>query len=135
MEVDRAISFMAACGVDFEALKTVEFFAAHEALLLDYERALTRIDSRTGLAYDCSAHFVWIGERTRDPGGAHVELLSKVSNPVGVKLGPEVAASQVLALAEKLDPQRQPGRLALITIMGASRVRDVLPPLVTAVED
>lgn len=134
-EVDRAVSFMAACGADFEALKTVDLFSAHEALLLDYERALTRIDSRSGRAYDCSAHFLWVGERTREVGGAHVNLLSKVSNPIGVKIGPRVTAEDVLAIVRALDPEGAPGRLALITRMGADRVREVLPPLVEAVRE
>jgi 3-deoxy-7-phosphoheptulonate synthase len=133
-EVDRAISFMVACGVDFDALKTVEFFAGHEALLLDYERALTRIDSRTGYPYDCSAHFMWIGERTRDPAGAHVELLSHVRNPIGVKIGPAARPQDVLALLDRLDPDAVPGRLTLITRLGAANVRTLLPPLVTAVK-
>ncbi|MDR1152982.1 MAG: 3-deoxy-7-phosphoheptulonate synthase class II [Bifidobacteriaceae bacterium] len=132
-EVDRAISFMAACGVDFDALKTVEFFAGHEALLLDYERALTRIDSRTGDPYDCSAHFMWIGDRTRDPGGAHVELLSRVRNPIGVKIGPAARPEEVLRLVDRLDPDGIPGRLTLITRLGAAKVRTLLPPLVDAV--
>ncbi|MGO2647467.1 MAG: 3-deoxy-7-phosphoheptulonate synthase, partial [Brevibacterium aurantiacum] len=91
-EIDRAIRFMDACGADFDALKTTEFYAAHEALLLEYERALTRIDSRTGQPYDVSGHFLWIGERTRDINGAHVDFLSKVRNPIGVKLGPTATA-------------------------------------------
>jgi len=132
-EVDRAISFMGACGADFEALKTVEFFSAHEALLLDYERALTRIDSRSGRAYDCSAHFLWVGERTRDADGAHAALLARVSNPLGVKISQGASVSEVLAIVRVLDPDRTPGRLALITRMGADRIRDALPPLIEAV--
>jgi len=132
-EIDRAIRFMAAAGADFDALKTVEFFSSHEALLLDYERALTRIDSRTGLAYDTSAHFVWIGERTRHLDGAHVQFLSHVRNPLGVKLGPTTTADDALALMDRLNPDDVPGRLTFITRMGASRVRDVLPPLVAKV--
>lgn len=134
-EIDRAMAFMAACGADFDNLRTVEFFSSHEALLLDYERALTRIDSRTQLPYDVSAHFLWIGERTRQLDGAHVELLSKVRNPIGVKLGPTTTPEQALALAEKLDPEREPGRLTFVTRMGAKAIRDALPPLVTAVAD
>jgi 3-deoxy-7-phosphoheptulonate synthase len=133
-DVDRAISFMAACGVDFDALKTVEFFASHEALLLDYERALTRIDSRTGDPYDCSAHFVWIGDRTRDPDGAHASLLSRVRNPIGVKLGPSAQPDDVLRLVDRLDPDGVPGRLTLITRLGADGVRTLLPPLIKAVQ-
>ncbi len=132
-EIDRAIRFMAAAGADFDALRTVEFFSSHEALLLDYERALTRIDSRTGTAYDCSAHFLWIGERTRDVAGAHVDFLSKVRNPIGVKLGPATTADDALALMDKLNPGDLPGRLTFITRMGAGRIRDALPPLLEKV--
>ena len=132
-EIDRAMSFMAACGADFDALRTVEFFSSHEALLLDYERAMTRIDSRTGLPYDVSAHMVWIGERTRRLDGAHIDLLSRVCNPIGVKLGPATTPDDALALIDKLDPARQPGRLTFITRMGSDRVREVLPSLVEKV--
>ncbi|MDR2454875.1 MAG: 3-deoxy-7-phosphoheptulonate synthase class II [Bifidobacteriaceae bacterium] len=133
-QIDKAVRFMAACGADFEALKMVEFFASHEALLLDYERALTRIDSRGGQPYDCSAHFLWIGERTRSPEGAHAELLSRVRNPLGVKVGPAAHASDILRLADKLDPGHEPGRISLITRLGAGQVRAVLPGLVRAVQ-
>lgn len=132
-EIDRAIRFMDACGADFDALRTVEFFVSHEALVLDYERALTRVDSRTGAAYDTSAHFLWIGERTRDIDGAHVDFLSRVANPVGVKLGPTTTPDDALRLVERLNPSGIPGRLTLIARMGAARVRDGLPPLVEAV--
>nr|WP_246021411.1 3-deoxy-7-phosphoheptulonate synthase class II [Arthrobacter echini] len=132
-EIDRAVRFMDACGTDFDALKRVEFFASHEALLLDYERALTRIDSRTSLPYDTSAHFLWIGERTRDIDGAHVEFLSRVRNPIGVKLGPSTSADDALALIDKLDPDREPGRLTFITRMGARNIREKLPQLVERV--
>ncbi|MEG9247721.1 3-deoxy-7-phosphoheptulonate synthase class II [Arthrobacter sp. Soc17.1.1.1] len=132
-EIDRAVRFMDACGTDFEALKRVEFFASHEALLLDYERALTRIDSRTSLPYDTSAHFLWIGERTRDIDGAHVDFLSRVRNPIGVKLGPSTSADDALALIDKLDPTREPGRLTFITRMGARNIREKLPSLVERV--
>ena len=132
-QIDRAIRFMAAAGADFDALRTVEFFSSHEALLLDYERALTRIDSRTGTAYDCSAHFLWIGERTRHIDGAHVDFLSRVRNPIGVKLGPTTTADDALALMDKLNPADQPGRLTFITRMGAGRIREALPALVEKV--
>jgi len=134
-EIDRAVRFMAAAGGDFDALKTVQLFSSHEALLLDYERALTRIDSRSDLAYDCSAHFLWIGERTRQLDGAHVEFLSKVHNPIGVKLGPTSTPADALALAGRLNPGNVPGRLTFIARMGADKVRDALPPLVEAVRD
>lgn len=132
-EIDRAVRFMGAAGGDFDALKTVQLFSSHEALLLDYERALTRIDSRSDRPYGCSAHFLWIGERTRQLDGAHVEFLSKVHNPIGVKLGPGASGADAIALAEKLNPDNVPGRLTFVVRMGAERVRDGLPPLVEAV--
>src|SRR5215510_5560546 len=122
-EIDRALSFMRACGADPAELRTVELYSSHEALLLDYEQALTRLDSRTGRAYDTSAHFLWIGERTRATGGAHVEFARSISNPIGVKIGPDATAEDVLALMRALNPGRQPGRLTLITRMGAGRIR------------
>ncbi len=133
-DIDKAIRFMGAAGADFDALRTVSFYASHEALLLEYQRALTRIDSRTGDPYDVSGHFLWIGERTRQLDGAHVDLISRVRNPVGVKLGPTTSAEDVLALIDRLDPGREPGRLTFITRMGAGRIRDVLPSLVETVE-
>jgi len=132
-EIDRALAFMRACGADPEEFGGVEFYSSHEALLLDYERALTRIDSRTGLPYDVSAHFLWIGERTRQIDGAHVEFLSKIQNPIGVKLGPTTSADDALALIDKLNPLGEPGRLTFITRMGAGKIRDGLPPLVEKV--
>lgn len=134
-EIDRAVRFMAAAGGDFDALKTVDLFASHEALLLDYERALTRIDSRSGLAYGTSAHFLWIGERTRDLDGAHVEFMSKIHNPIGVKLGPTATGAQALELAERLNPENIPGRLTLVVRMGAQAIRDNMPQLVETVRD
>jgi 3-deoxy-7-phosphoheptulonate synthase len=132
-DIDRAIKFMASCGADFEALKRVEFFASHEALLLDYERALTRIDSRTGLPYGTSGHFLWIGERTRELDHAHVDYLSRVRNPIGVKLGPSTSGDDALRLIDKLDPEREPGRLTFSTRMGAGNIREKLPSLVEKV--
>ncbi|WP_179389049.1 class II 3-deoxy-7-phosphoheptulonate synthase [Psychromicrobium silvestre] len=134
-EIDRAIRFMEACGSDFEALKRTEFFASHEALLLDYERALTRIDSRTGNPYATSGHFLWIGERTRQLDSAHVDFLSRVRNPIGVKLGPTTTGDDALRLIDKLDPNREPGRLTFITRMGAENIRQKLPALVQKVTD
>lgn len=134
-EIDLAIKFMAAAGADFEELRTTEFYVSHEALLFDYERPMTRIDSRTGAPYDLSGHFVWIGERTRQLDGAHVDFLSRVRNPIGVKLGPTTSTSDVLSLIEKLDPNREPGRLTFISRMGASKIREELPKLVEAVKD
>jgi 3-deoxy-7-phosphoheptulonate synthase len=131
-EIDRAVRFMEAAGADFDELKRVEFYAGHEGLLMDYERPLTRIDSRNGLPYVTSAHFLWIGERTRDLEGAHVDFFSRVRNPLGVKLGPKTDVATLRALIEKLDPNREPGRLTFITRMGAQNIRDVLPPLLEA---
>ncbi|HEY1703382.1 MAG TPA: 3-deoxy-7-phosphoheptulonate synthase class II [Trebonia sp.] len=132
-EIDRAIAFMHACGADSREFRAVEFYSSHEALLLDYERALTRADPRNGHAYDLSAHLLWIGERTRAPGGAHVEFARKIRNPVAVKIGPDATAQDVLELIEALDPGQEPGRLTLITRMGAGRIRQALPPLVEKV--
>lgn len=132
-EIDRAIRFMEAAGADFEALKTVDFYSSHEGLLLDYEYPLTRFDSRTGDPYACSAHFLWIGERTRQLDGAHVEFFAKVRNPIGVKLGPTATGADALALMDKLNPDGEPGRLSFITRMGAAKIRDLLPPLVEEV--
>jgi 3-deoxy-7-phosphoheptulonate synthase len=134
-EIDKAIKFMAACGADFNELRTTEFYTSHEGLLFDYERPMTRIDSRTGTPYDTSAHFIWIGERTRKLDGAHMDFLSRVRNPLGVKLGPNTSVDDVLALIEKLDPEREPGRLTLISRMGAGKIREALPKLVKAVRD
>ncbi|MDF1486836.1 class II 3-deoxy-7-phosphoheptulonate synthase [Tessaracoccus caeni] len=133
-EIDRALAFMVACGVQDDALSTVDFYASHEALLLEYERALTRIDSRSKLPYDCSGHMLWIGERTRQLDGAHLELLSRVQNPVGLKLGPTTTPEEALAYADKLDPDRIPGKLTFITRMGAGRIREALPPLIEGFE-
>jgi 3-deoxy-7-phosphoheptulonate synthase len=134
-DIDMAMKFMAACGADFEAMRTTEFYSAHEALLLDYERPLTRIDSRTGLAYDTSAHFLWVGERTRDLDGAHVDFVSRIQNPLGVKVSASAEPDQLLKVVEKLDPDRVPGRVTFITRMGAKAVREALPPIVERVTD
>jgi 3-deoxy-7-phosphoheptulonate synthase len=133
-EIDRAIKFMDACGADFEALKATEFYVSHEALLFDYERPMTRIDSRTGNPYATSGHFLWVGERTRQIDGAHIDFMSRIRNPIGVKLGPTTEVADVMALIEKLDPNREPGRLTFITRMGASAIREKLPKLVEAVK-
>lgn len=132
-EIDRAIRFMDACGADFDALRTVEFYVSHEALLLDYERALTRTSAQTGRPFDASGHFLWIGERTRQLDGAHVDFLSRISNPIGVKLGPTTTADDALALQDALNPDGIPGRLTFITRMGAGTIRSALPPLVEKV--
>ncbi|MGA0010673.1 MAG: class II 3-deoxy-7-phosphoheptulonate synthase [Candidatus Nanopelagicales bacterium] len=133
-EIDRALSFMHACGANPEEFTRVEFYAAHEALSLDYERALTRVDSRTGELYDVSGHFLWVGERTRQLDGAHMHFASTIRNPVGMKVGPKASPEEVLEAVETLNPDRIPGRLSLITRMGAGKVRDVLPAIVQKVE-
>jgi len=135
-DIDRALRFMEACGFDLENSEVahqVELYASHEALLLDYESALTRYDTERRAYYDLSAHMVWIGERTRDVGGAHIEFARYIANPIGVKLGPTTTPETAVALVEKLDPERRPGRLTFITRMGAGRIRDVLPPIVEKV--
>ena len=137
-DIDRALKFMRACGVEVENnhnLSEVDVFTSHEALLLGYEEALTRQDSLTGGWYDCSAHMLWIGERTRDLDGAHIEFLRGVGNPVGCKIGPTTPTDYVLELCEKLNPSRIAGRLTLITRMGAGKVEAALPPLLRAVRD
>ncbi|MFE2289641.1 class II 3-deoxy-7-phosphoheptulonate synthase [Streptomyces sp. NPDC059452] len=132
-EVSRALRFMAACGVRPHELRAVEFFASHEGLLLEYEAALTRADSRTGLPYATSGHLLWIGERTRALDGAHVEFFSRIRNPVAVKLGPDATADEALAYAERLNPLGEEGRLTFVVRMGADRVRERLPALVEKV--
>jgi 3-deoxy-7-phosphoheptulonate synthase len=137
-EIERALKFMSACGVDLAAdaaFHEVDLFTSHEALLLGYEEALTRRDSLTGDWYDCSAHFLWVGERTRQPDGAHVEFMSGVKNPIGVKLGPSVSPDEVVELCHRLDPDNTPGRLTLITRLGVNQVETSLPRLIRAVRD
>jgi 3-deoxy-7-phosphoheptulonate synthase len=135
-DIDKALAFMRACGIDLDreqSMHGVEFFASHEALLLDYEGALTRYDADRGVAYDLSGHMVWIGERTRALDGGHVAFAASIANPVGVKLGPSTSPEDAVALAERLDPDRVAGRLTFITRLGAQRVRDLLPALVEKV--
>ncbi len=137
-EIDRALRFMRATGVDPEgvpALHEVDFYTSHEALILGYEEALTRRDSLTGDYYDCSAHLVWIGERTRGLADAHVEFMRGISNPVGCKVGPTMRTDEIVELCETLNPDRIPGRLTLICRMGAEKVEDHLRPLLRAVTD
>ena len=133
-DLDRALAFMRAIGADPEELQRVEFYAAHEALSIDYERALTRIDSRTGLPYDVSGHFLWIGERTRQLDGAHIHFASTIRNPIGVKVGPTASPDDVVQMCEILNPERTPGRLTLITRMGSTKVREALPGIVQKVD-
>ncbi|MGH3058611.1 MAG: class II 3-deoxy-7-phosphoheptulonate synthase [Gaiellaceae bacterium] len=137
-EIERALRFMTACGIDVRhetALHQVDVWTSHEGLVLDYEESLTRRDSLTGDWYDCSAHMLWIGERTRQPGGAHVEFFSGVHNPLGVKLGPTATADDALELCERLNPGRVPGRLTLVARLGADRVHELLPPILRAVRE
>ncbi|MFH8588856.1 class II 3-deoxy-7-phosphoheptulonate synthase [Streptomyces celluloflavus] len=129
--IDRTLLFMHACGVEPNGVQTAEFFVSHEGLLLDYERALTRTDERSGLPYATSGHLVWVGERTRRPDGAHIDFLSRIRNPVAVKIGPDTRPDDILGYLDRLDPHREPGRLTFVARMGAERVRDRLPALVT----
>mgnify|MGYP002628300937 FL=1 len=132
-EIGRALAFMASAGVDPEQFKAVDFYASHEALIIEYEKALTRIDSRTQLPYDVSGHFIWIGERTRQLDGAHVDFASKVRNPIGIKLGPKSTVEDALALIAKINPDNEPGRITFITRMGAATIRQALPALVDGI--
>jgi 3-deoxy-7-phosphoheptulonate synthase len=137
-EIGRALRFMQAIGIDLgdeRSIHEVDVWTSHEALLLDYEEPLVRRDSTTGDWYACSAHFLWVGERTRQLDGAHVEFLTGVENPVGAKVGPATTGDELVALCERLNPDRIPGRLTLVTRLGADRVLDVLPPLVRAVRE
>ncbi|HLY55720.1 MAG TPA: 3-deoxy-7-phosphoheptulonate synthase class II [Stellaceae bacterium] len=133
----ETLDFMAACGLTSETspqLRETEFFTSHEALLLPFEQALTRVDSTSGDWYDCSAHMVWVGDRTRQPDGAHVEFLRGIKNPIGLKAGPSLPADDLLRLIDILDPENQPGRLCVIARMGADKVQSHLPPLLRAVK-
>ncbi len=132
-EIERALTFMQAIGADPDEFHRVDFYSSHEALVLEYEHAMTRIDSRTAEPYDVSGHFVWIGERTRQLDGAHVELLRHIRNPIGVKLGPSTSPDDALALAARLNPDNIPGRLTFVTRFGAQKIRDGLPQLVEKV--
>ena len=132
-EIHRAVKFLEAAGVSSVAqMRSVDLFSSHEALLLDYESAMTRIDSRTGDPYNTSGHFLWIGERTRGVDDAHVELLAHVRNPIGVKLGPTTSIDDMRRLVDRLNPEGEEGRLTFITRMGADKIRHALPPLLEA---
>lgn len=133
--IDRALRFMAACGIDLGSdskLHEVDFYTSHEALLLGYEEALTRRDSLTGDWYDCSAHLLWIGDRTRHADGGHIGFIAGIHNPVAVKLGPSATPGDVLSLCERIDPDNEPGRLTFISRMGSGLVEEALPPLIKA---
>jgi 3-deoxy-7-phosphoheptulonate synthase len=134
--LDETLNFMAACGLNSSTTPQIaetDFFTSHEALLLQYEEALTRVDSTSGDWYDCSAHLVWIGDRTRQPDGAHVEFLRGVRNPIGMKVGPSMDPDELVRLLETLNPNDEPGRITLISRMGAENVEKKLPPLLRAV--
>jgi 3-deoxy-7-phosphoheptulonate synthase len=131
-EIDRAVRFMRACGVNDAVLEGVELYASHEALILEYERALTKVENHR--AYDLSAHFVWVGERTRQMDGAHLDFVSRIANPIGVKLGPSTTPEFAAELVERLDPDGVPGRLTLISRMSNHLVRDTLPPIIEKVQ-
>ncbi|MTD53612.1 class II 3-deoxy-7-phosphoheptulonate synthase [Amycolatopsis pithecellobii] len=136
-EIDRGLRFMAACGVTDTSLHATEIFASHEALLLDYERALLRLDNADAAnpkLYNLSSHFLWIGERTRQLDGAHIAFAELVANPIGVKIGPTTTPDQAVEYVERLDPHNEPGRLTLISRMGNGKVREVLPAIVDKVE-
>lgn len=138
-EIDRALRFMNACGVNDHSLHSTEIFASHEALVLDYERAMLRLDSRVespgddASLYSLGAHFLWIGERTRALDGAHIAFAELLANPIGLKIGSSTTPEQAVEYVERLDPRHEPGRLTLISRMGAGRVREVLPAIVEKV--
>ena len=132
----ETLDFMAACGLNSDTtpqIRETELYTSHEALFLAYEEALTRVDSTTGEWYDCSAHLVWLGDRTKQLDGAHVEFLSGIKNPIGMKCGPTTEPDDVLRLIDKLNPKNEPGRLTVITRMGADKVEAKLPPVIRAV--
>jgi 3-deoxy-7-phosphoheptulonate synthase len=132
--IDQTLSFMQACGMsDLPQVRETEFYTSHESLLLPYEQSMTRVDSTSGDWYACSAHFLWIGDRTRQPEGAHVEFLRGVKNPIGMKVGPSMDADELVRLTEILNPSNEKGRLTLISRMGADKVEAKLAPLVRAV--
>ncbi|HEX4078312.1 MAG TPA: 3-deoxy-7-phosphoheptulonate synthase class II [Rhizomicrobium sp.] len=135
--ISETLEFMEACGITPDStpqLRSTEFYTSHEALLLGYEQAMTRIDSTSGAWYDTSAHFLWIGDRTRDLGGAHVEFCRGIRNPIGLKCGPTLDESELLKLLAHLNPENQKGRMTLICRFGADRAGERLPRLIRAVQ-
>ena len=135
--IDEALAFMKACGItgaNTAAIRETSFYTSHEALLLPYEQALTRRDSLTGDWYDCSAHMLWIGDRTRQPDGAHVEFMRGINNPIGIKAGPTTDPDELLRLLDTLNPDNQPGRINLIVRMGSDKIEECLPPLIQAIQ-
>ncbi|MCX2713944.1 class II 3-deoxy-7-phosphoheptulonate synthase [Mycolicibacterium sp. J2] len=135
-EIDRGLRFMSACGVDDRNLQTAEIFASHEALVLDYERALLRLSTEFDepRLYDLSAHYVWIGERTRQLDGAHIAFVETIANPIGIKIGPTTSPELAVEYVERLDPHNEAGRLTLVSRMGNQKVRDALPPIIEKVQ-
>ncbi|BBX69660.1 class II 3-deoxy-7-phosphoheptulonate synthase [Mycolicibacterium psychrotolerans] len=136
-EIDRGMRFMSACRVDDRNLDTAEIYASHEALVLDYERAMLRMDTESPTGpklYDLSAHYVWIGERTRQLDGAHVAFAEVIANPIGIKIGPTTSPELAVEYVERLDPNNEPGRLTLVSRMGNHKVRDALPPIIEKVQ-
>ena len=135
-EIDRGMRFMAACGVNDRNLDTAEIYASHEALVLDYERAMLRLSEDFGepRLYDLSAHYIWIGERTRQLDGAHIAFAEVVANPIGVKIGPTMTPELAVEYVERLDPHNKPGRLTLVSRLGNHKVRDLLPPIIEKVQ-
>ncbi len=135
--ISETLDFMKACGIDADStpqLQQTDFFTSHEALLLGYEQAMTRVDSTTGDWYDTSAHMLWIGDRTRQPDGGHVEFMRGIKNPIGMKCGPSLEPDELLRLCDILNPENEPGRLTLIARFGSEKVGEGLPPLIRAVE-
>jgi 3-deoxy-7-phosphoheptulonate synthase len=136
-EIDRALRFMSACGVTDHSLHSTEIYASHEALVLDYERAMLRLGENAAgeqVLYDLSAHFLWIGERTRQLDGAHIAFAELLANPIGLKIGPGTTPDQAVEYVERLDPNNEPGRLTLVARMSNHKVRDVLPPIIEKVQ-
>ena len=136
-KIDSALAFMNACGIDEDSpnMQSTDFFTAHEALHLGYEERLTRLDSTTEEYYGCSAHFLWCGERTRQPDGAHMEYFRGISNPIGIKISDKSDGDSVVSLVKQLNPENVPGRITLISRMGAEKLREHLPRLIQAIED
>ena len=135
--IDEALGFMRACGINSDSVRQVhetDFYTSHEALLLNYEEAFTRVDSLSGDWYDTSAHFLWIGDRTRQLDEAHVEFLRGVNNPIGLKCGPKMTPDELTQLLDTLNPHNEPGRITLISRMGADQIGEKLPPLIRAVQ-
>jgi len=142
-EIDRGLRFMSACGVADRNLQTAEIYAIHEALVLDYERAMLRLaggeadgagEDRQPQLYDLSAHYLWVGERTRQLEGAHIAFAEVIANPIGVKVGPSMSPELAVEYVERLDPHNRPGRLTLVSRLGNNKVRDLLPPIIEKVQ-